>query len=293
MRMPLMDLKVDFAFKELFGRSGNEPILIAFLNAALKRSSGEQITSIELQNPELGPRYMEDKKSILDIHARTADGTRINIEIQLDNRYDMEKRTLYYWSCLFSDQMQKGMSYSELAQTITINILNFRYVKASNQYHSTFHLYEDTERFPLTDALEIHFMEIPKLMVNWRNRTVNPHEDRLVRWLLLLEADDDEEIRNELEAIGMSDPVMKEAFEKWEDISRDPHALAEYHSRRMALLDEAAIIREAELREQKARMEEKREVAKRLLLKGFDIDTICEVSGLSKEEVQKLSSGMQ
>ena len=292
MRMPLMDLKVDFAFKELFGRSGNEPILIAFLNAALKRSSGEQITSIELQNPELRPRYMEDKKSILDIHARTADGTRINIEIQLDNRYDMEKRTLYYWSCLFSDQMQKGMSYSELAQTITINILNFRYVKASNQYHSTFHLYEDTERFPLTDALEIHFMEIPKLMVNWRNRTVNPHEDRLVRWLLLLEADD-EEIRNELEAIGMSDPVRKEAFEKWEDISRDPHALAEYHSRRMALLDEAAIIREAELREQKARMEEKREVAKRLLLKGFDIDTICEVSGLSKEEVQKLSSGMQ
>lgn len=74
---------------------------------------------------------MEDKKSILDIHARTMDGTRINIEIQLANRHDMEKRTLYYWSCIFSDQMQKGMTYSELVQTITINILNFRYVKAS------------------------------------------------------------------------------------------------------------------------------------------------------------------
>lgn len=86
-------------------------------------------------------------------------------------------------------------------------------------------------------------MEIPKLLVSWRNHTANPHEDRLVRWLLLLEAADNEEIRNELEEIAMKDPVMKEAFEKWEDISRDPHALAEYHSRRMAILDEAAAIR--------------------------------------------------
>ncbi|MHB1955136.1 MAG: PD-(D/E)XK nuclease family transposase, partial [Sulfobacillus sp.] len=30
-----MDLKIDFAFKALFGSPGSEPILIAFLNAAL------------------------------------------------------------------------------------------------------------------------------------------------------------------------------------------------------------------------------------------------------------------
>jgi len=86
---------------------------------------------------------------------------------------------------------------------------------------------------------------------------------------------------------------MKEAFEKWEDISRDPQALAEYHSRRMAILDEDAAIREAELREQRARMEEKKEMAKRLLLKGFDIDTICEVAELSKEEVAVISHNFQ
>ncbi|WDL99621.1 PD-(D/E)XK nuclease family transposase [Alicyclobacillus sp. ALC3] len=285
-----MDLKIDFAFKALFGSPGSEPILIAFLNAALKRSESGKITSIDLINPELGPKYMDDKKSILDIHARTEDGTRINIEIQLANRHDMEKRTLYYWSCIFSDQMQKGMSYSELAQTITINILNFRYVRATEAYHTTFHLYEDTDQFLLTDTLEIHFMEIPKLMTNWRKRTVSLHEDRLVRWLLLLEAADNDDIRSELETIAKEDPVMKNAFEKWEDISRDPQALAEYHSRRMAILDEAAAIREAELREQKALIEGKREVVKQLLLKGFDIKTICEVSGLSREEIEELSN---
>lgn len=291
--MALMDLKIDFAFKALFGSPGSEPILIAFLNAALKRSGGNAITSVDLINPELGPRYLDDKKSILDIHARTEDGTRINIEIQLTNRQDMEKRTLYYWSCIFSDQMQKGMSYSELAQTVTINILNFRYVRATEAYHTTFHLYEDTDQFLLTDALEIHFMEIPKLLTNWRKRTVSLHEDRLVRWLLLLEAAEDAEIRNELETIAKEDPVMKEAFEKWEDISRDPQALSEYHSRRMAILDEASAIREAELREQRALLEGKREIVKQLILKGFDIETICEVSGLSRKEIDELSKHLQ
>nr|WP_308661257.1 Rpn family recombination-promoting nuclease/putative transposase [Alicyclobacillus sp. SP_1] len=193
----------------------------------------------------------------------------------------------------FSDQMQKGMSYSELAQTVTINILNFRYVRATEQYHTTVHLYENTEQFPLTNALEIHFMEIPTLLTNWRKRTVSLHEARLVRWLLLLEASDDDEIRSELETIAKEDPIMKEAFEKWEDISRDPQALAEYHSRRMAILDEASAIREAELREQRALLEGKREIVKQLILKGFDIETICEVSGLSRKEIDELSKHLQ
>jgi hypothetical protein len=32
----LIDLKIDYAFKLIFGKQGNEQILIAFLNAALK-----------------------------------------------------------------------------------------------------------------------------------------------------------------------------------------------------------------------------------------------------------------
>lgn len=86
---------------------------------------------------------------------------------------------------------------------------------------------------------------------------------------------------------------MKEAFEKWEDISRDPQALSEYHSRRMAILDEASAIREAELREQRALLEGKREIVKQLILKGFDIETICEVSGLSRKEIDELSKHLQ
>jgi len=42
----LIDLKMDDAFKLIFGKQGNESILIAFLNAALKLSQGNQIKSV-------------------------------------------------------------------------------------------------------------------------------------------------------------------------------------------------------------------------------------------------------
>ncbi|MGG3852707.1 Rpn family recombination-promoting nuclease/putative transposase [Brevibacillus agri] len=208
----------------------------------------------------------------------------------------MEKRTLYYWSRIYSAQMQKGMPYTELAKTITINILNFRFLRETERFHTTFHLYEDQEQFPLTDVMEIHFMEIPKLMDKWEQRAVNPQDNELERWLLLLEADDHEEIRKELEAIAMQDPVMKRAFDEWEDLSRDEKKWVEYESRRKAILDEMAVVREAEIRQQKAREEglaegerqKAMEVAKNLLAMDMSVEVIAKATGLSAEEIEQL-----
>ena len=304
----LMDLKIDFAFKQVFGKAGNEPILLAFLNAALQLPKEKRIASVEILNPEINREHIEDKASVLDIHAKTEQGEHVNIEIQLANKFDMEKRTLYYWSRIFSAQMQKGMPYTELAKTITINILNFRFLQKTDRFHTTFHLYEDQEQFPLTDVLEIHFMEIPKLMDKWELRTVNPYDNELERWLLLLEADDHEEIRKELEAIAMKDPVMKRAFEEWEDLSRDERKWVEYESRRKAILDELAAVREVEIRQQRAEQRAREEglakglakglaegerqkaikIAMKMLEKGKDVDEIADFTELSVEEIQKL-----
>lgn len=296
----LMDLKIDFAFKQVFGKTGNEPILLAFLNAALKLPKEKQIASVEILNPEILREHLEDKASVLDIHARTKQGEHVNIEIQLANKFDMEKRTLYYWSRIYSTQIQKGIPYTELAKTITINILNFRFLQETERFHTTFHLYEDQEQFPLTDVMEIHFMEIPKLMDKWEQRTVNPHDNELERWLLLLEADDHEEIRKELEAIAMQDPVMKRAFDAWEELSRDKKKQIEYESRLKAILDEMAVVKEAEIRQQRAREEglaegraegerqKALEVARNMLAKGMDIAIVTELTSLSAEEIEKL-----
>ncbi|MGG1471500.1 Rpn family recombination-promoting nuclease/putative transposase, partial [Brevibacillus agri] len=127
-------------------------------------------------------------------------------------------------------------------------------------------------------------------------RAVNPHDNELERWLLLLEADDHEEIRKELEAIAMRDPVMKRAFDEWEDLSRDEKKWVEYESRRKAILDEMAAVREAEIRQQRAREEGlaegreegRTEVARNMLARGMKVSIVAELTGLSVEEIEKL-----
>ena len=252
MATELIDLKIDFGFKLIFGREGQEPVLAAFLNAILKPPAGKQIQSLTYMNTELTKEHAGDKKSSLDIRAVTEEKQHFNIEIQLKNEHNMARRTLYYWSEMYSRQMQESMAYDELNPTITINILNFNCLQETEEFHSAFHLYEQKKKFLLTDALALHFIEMPKLRRKWRAREVTPRQDKLVRWLLLLDGSEDEEIRQQLEVIAMEDAMLNRALKDWEKASADPKLRELYFDRRKVVLDELAAIRAAGLREQKA-----------------------------------------
>ena len=77
MNTDLIDLKIDFAFKLIFGREGQESVLVAFLNAVLKPTEGKQIRSLTYRNTELAKANAEDKKASLDIRAETQDGRHV------------------------------------------------------------------------------------------------------------------------------------------------------------------------------------------------------------------------
>ncbi|MGL5798208.1 MAG: Rpn family recombination-promoting nuclease/putative transposase, partial [Cetobacterium sp.] len=100
----------------------------------------------------------------LDVKAVANDGTIINVEIQLRNEYNMPKRTLYYWSKLYSEQLKSGENYLNLNRTICINILNFIEFKETLGYHSVFKILEEKEKIVLNKDFEIHFLELPKLI---------------------------------------------------------------------------------------------------------------------------------
>jgi predicted transposase/invertase (TIGR01784 family) len=93
---------------------------MGFLNAILEESLDAPITLLQLDDPHLHKSYEDDKLSILDLLATLDNGTQVNIEIQLRNTHDMVKRSLYYWSKLYTSQMQEGMPYRSLRKTITI-----------------------------------------------------------------------------------------------------------------------------------------------------------------------------
>ena len=69
-------------------------------------------------NTKLEKDRPEDKLGILDIKARTISGIQINIEIQIVNQYNMDKRTLFYWSKLYTEQLSEGQTFNELKKTV-------------------------------------------------------------------------------------------------------------------------------------------------------------------------------
>ena len=155
----LLDPKMDFVFKNIFGSEKNPKILISFLNATLKPK--DLITSVEIKNTDINKNYLEDKFSRLDVKATTSNDEIINIEIQLKNEYNMIKRSLYYWSKLYSEQLNEGEDYSLLKRTICINILNFKYLK-TRMFQSDYRKKEIHTNEELTDIEENHFIENEK-----------------------------------------------------------------------------------------------------------------------------------
>ena len=65
----LLDPKVDFVFKRIFGNENNPRILISFLNAVIKPK--DLIETVQIMNNDIDKESIEDKFSRLDIKAKT------------------------------------------------------------------------------------------------------------------------------------------------------------------------------------------------------------------------------
>lgn len=103
-RIPLdkfIDLKIDFASKQLFSNEQNKKITFVFLNAILRKNGRDTVKEVFFTSQELGGEYAQDKQSRLDILVKTQSGELINIEVQLTNNYNMVKRTVYYLAKLY------------------------------------------------------------------------------------------------------------------------------------------------------------------------------------------------
>ncbi|TKI67585.1 hypothetical protein FC752_00945 [Lysinibacillus varians] len=60
--LKLLDLKIDFAFKQLFGSERNKQFTIALLNAILQRTGRVPINEVTFITQEVSGEYIEDKQ---------------------------------------------------------------------------------------------------------------------------------------------------------------------------------------------------------------------------------------
>ena len=283
-KQELMNPKVDFVFKSIFGNEKYPEILISFLNAVLKLPKEKKIIKVKIENPNIDKMDIEDKYSILDILATANDNTKIDIEIQIKNNYDMIPRTIYYLSKLIEGQMKEGEDYNRILKSITINIVDFELLKSNKRVHNSFLFIEKETGEVLTDLAEIHFIELPKLKIEDINT-----EDLLNDWLLFIENPESEAIemlKTKIKEIGSAKKVL-------EVLSLDKEARLVYESRQKALKDKISAINTAEKRGREEGIKEgiekeKFNIALNMLENGMSIDVVEKITGLSKTRVNEI-----
>ena len=287
----ILDPKVDFVFKKLFGSENHKEILIAFLNSVFgNKGTEEEIVNIIIENPEVNKNWEGDKLSRLDIKATTSNDSRINIEIQLKNQFNMKRRTLYYWSKLYESQMKSSDPYKKLERAVTINIVDFIYLEDNDRYHNAYVLKEKETNEILTDLEEIHFVELPKLDEDEFESVEDIEEksrgDDLVPWALFLKNPQSEVMKMLEERIE----ELKEAAERLEVLSHDEETREIYESRQKAIHDQITNLQEtAKKAKKEGKKEEKMKVAKKMLEEGESIEKIKKFTDLSTEEINDLA----
>ena len=84
------------------------------LNDELKDYMEINIVNVDIKKTDIEKQYIEDKYSRLDVKATTSNDEIINIEIQLKNENNMVKRSLYYLSKMYEEQLNEKEDYSKL-----------------------------------------------------------------------------------------------------------------------------------------------------------------------------------
>ena len=283
MERRLLNPKIDFVFKKIFGSEKHPGVLISFLNAVLKPKNN--ITDVEIKNTDIDKPYIEDKFSRLDVKAVTSKNEIINIEIQLKNEYNMIQRSLYYWSKLYEEQLEEGDRYDKLCRTVCINILDFKYLK-NDRFHNGYRLKEIETNEELTDLEEIHFIEIPKL------KKINSEKDIvdvLEGWVEFLRDPESEVVRK----LEMTNKEIREAKDELYRLSMDEKERALYFIREKSIRDEISALANAEEKgmERGIKKGERNKAIKiaKSLLDVLDIETISIKTGLSIKEIEDIA----
>jgi predicted transposase/invertase (TIGR01784 family) len=289
--------RVDIAFKKIFGVEENKDLLISLINSIV--SAQDQVADVMLLNPYNAQNFKHDKLSILDVKAKGLDGKRFNIEIQISDEADYDKRALYYWAKLYTEQLKVAEDYSILSKAIGIHILNFTSIVDSPKYHNVFHIREKESSLLYFKDLELHTIELKKFSSDLNEELVDivaKVKSALDLWLafltrydLLRNRDYNKDFPAQLNTLPIKKAmhvldVMNFAQEErdlYEDhlkwLRIEANTLKKYS-------DEALAKGKLEGREEKSI-----EIAKNLLLLGLKLDDISKATGLSIEEIKKLT----
>ena len=225
--------------------------------------------------PILEKDLLDDKVGILDIKAKIDNNINCNIELQVVDKKNIEKRILYYWSKMYSKSIKEGENYEKLEKTIVILITDYELkgLKEIKKYMTKWNIREEEyQKIILTDVMEIYIMELPKF-----KKYKEKEDNKLNSWVKFIEEPEVVDVK-ENEEIGKAKKVL-------EEISQDEHERYLAELRQKYIMDKKAI---EDAGFDKGMEKKTIDIAKKMIEKNMEIKDIMELTGLTEEEIKNL-----
>ena len=277
------NLKNDIIFKAFFSRKGNEIFLIDFLEALLNI----KIDSIKIKEEvNIEQLSVDEKGGRLDLQAKLNDGIIVNIELQMKNNYDIEERTTLYSSKISSREAGRGTDYKDIDKIIMINILGYNLLEFEEYISETVIVLDKHREYEMLKGIKWYFIELPKF------RKKNPDlNNKMDQWICFI----DDSNKGAVKMAENNNEVLKKARKELDYLTGDEAVRRLAELRDKWEMDDFFIKKRAKEEGEKRgkKMGEKKkqiEIAKKLLEKGMEIEEIIEITGLTENEVKKLTN---
>ncbi|MBP7496215.1 MAG: PD-(D/E)XK nuclease family transposase [Bacteroidales bacterium] len=308
----------DYGFKRLFGEEMNKELLIDFLNELLHKEQGKIKKLTYLKSEKLGISANE-RRAIFDLYCENERGEKFIVELQKTKQKFFKDRTLYYSTFPIREQAKKSNWDFELNAVYTIAILDFVFDEdkdESDKYRYDIKLTDIETNKIFYDKFMFIYLEMPKF-----NKKLNDLKTRFDKWLYIIKNLNrldkiPEKLREKIflkffEVAEIAN-FSKEQMDEYEDslkyyrdiknsldtareegkIEGKEEGLKEGVEKGLKEGKEKGLKEGVEkgLKEgvEKGKEEEKNQIALNCLNEGMSIDVIKKLTGLTKQQIEKL-----
>jgi predicted transposase/invertase (TIGR01784 family) len=285
MTMKFVDPKTDIAFKKIFSNEAHKEILQEFLNEILILES--PIASLEILNPYQVPKLYDLKVTSLDIKAKDQFEREFLIEMQVAKEDWFLQRAMYYSAKSYSQQLKIGGNYQALRPVIFLGILNFKAFEHERYFSRHAILDVQTSERHLHE-LEFNFIELPKF-----KKTENELETAAEKWIYFLkQAKNLDHIPENTDFSSLQTAYQIAEQHQWSRDELEVYDAQEKEAHRQHNVEQTAwkdgLKKGIEQGIEQGEKAKALAIAKGMLAKGLDLETIAELTALTHAEIQNL-----
>ena len=284
----------DFGFMKLFGMEPNKELLVSLLNALFDRSAEQTPGEPKLVVKDL--KYLPTKKlvaywgcrPIIDVYCEGENGEKFIVEMQKASQDFFKDRSVFYSAFPIIEQGKVGTEWDfELSHVYTVGILNF--VFPGDEYdkdcfHHEVKLMDTKDKHIFYDKLTYVYLEMPKF-----NKTEEELVSMYDKWLFVLK-----NLTRLMERpAALQERIFTRLFEQAEIARFTPDESRIYEESLKHYRDLHNVVNSAERRGlEQGRLEghanADREHAIKMKAKGFALEDIADITGLTIEEIAAL-----